>query len=657
MGQFSTSWSITLRDNVAQAANSAAKSYQEMVRGQQQVQQGLNKMGDSGVKSLAQLQRELKGLRSSFRQSTDPQQQQQLAKAIQATTAQIQAMNAQLRATPTTHFGKLKAGLSDLAQSIPGASLLVNPFVAAGVGIGVATRSAMKFEDQLADLSAIAGIQGEGLTKLGDVARKQSLEFGVDAAQNVESFKLILSQLGPDLANSSEAMDILARNVNTLSKASGLDAVQSTNALTTAVNQFGVSFADPIAGANEMTRMMNVMAAGAKEGSAEVPDLSESLVKSGAVAKSTGVSFEELVAGLEVLSLRAIKGADAGTAMRNFLAIIASNTGPAADKMREMGLNVGQLTNTTLPLAQRLKALSPIMNDTSKMVEVFGRENFVAAQAIVQQQDKLVEFIVNVAGTSTAVAQAATKMATFSEMVNRGQARLQDIALTIGNAVLPALKWMGENLDLLKIPLIAIGGLIAGSIIKSFVRWIGLMPLFSGAMGGASLSVTGFGNALKAVAMSNPMGWIITGIGLAIQYNEWINRNIASLLDFIGLSGNLGSSLERSAQQLKAFSGGAMSILPGKDNTTANKAQPIAAFQQGGTTAAAFNAPTATARQELGSTFTAGARESRNVIVNIDKLVETLNINTSTLNQGTAATQEQVKRVLLDAVRDAETTL
>jgi TP901 family phage tail tape measure protein len=656
MGQFSTSWSITLRDNVAQAANSAAKSYQEMVRGQQQVQQGLNKMGESGAKSLAQLQRELKGLRNSFRQSTDPQQQQQLAKAIQGTTAQIQAMNAQLRATPTTHFGKLKAGISDLAQSIPGASLLVNPFVAAGVGIGVATRSAMKFEDQLADLSAIAGIQGEGLTKLGDVARKQSLEFGVDAAQNVESFKLILSQLGPDLANSSEAMDILARNVNTLSKASGLDAVQSTNALTTAVNQFGVSFADPIAGAKEMTRIMNVMAAGAKEGSAEVPDLSESLVKSGAVAKSTGVSFEELVAGLETLSLRAIKGADAGTAMRNFLAIIASNTGPAADKMREMGLNVGQLTNTTLPLAQRLKALSPIMNDTSKMVEVFGRENFVAAQAIVQQQDTLVAFTQKVSGTNTAFEQASVKMATFSEMVARGRAWLQEIALTIGNAVLPALKWMGENFDLLKIPLTVIASLIAGNLITSFVRWIGLMPLFSAGIGGVRLSLMGLGAAMKAVMLSNPLGWIITGVGLIIQFKDEILGAADAFLEFLGLS-STAANIQMSAEQMKSYVSGAEAALKSPEGQAMAKAQPIAAFQQGGTGAAAFNAPTATARQELGSTFTAGARESRNVIVNIDKLVENLNINTSTLNQGTAATQEQVKRVLLDAVRDAETTL
>jgi TP901 family phage tail tape measure protein len=655
MGQFSTSWSLTLRDNVAQAANRAAKGFREMLHGQQEVQRGLEKMGDSGTKSLAQLQRELKGLRSSFRQSTDPQQQQQLAKAIQATTGQIAAMNAQLRATPTTHFGKLKAGVTDLMHSIPGASLLTNPFVAVAGGLTVATRSAMKFEDQLADLSAIAGIQGEGLTKLGDVARKQSMEFGVDAAQNVESFKLILSQLGPDLANSSEAMDILARNVNTLSKASGLDAVQSTNALTTAVNQFGVSFADPIAGAKEMTRIMNVMAAGAKEGSAEVPDLSESLVKSGAVAKSTGVSFEELVAGLETLSLRAIKGADAGTAMRNFLAIIASNTGPAADKMKAMGINVAQVTDTTLPLAMRLKALSPIMNDTSKLVEVFGRENFVAAQAILQQQDTLVAFTSKVSGTNTAFEQASVKMATFSEMLARGKAALQDIALTVGNAVLPALKWMGENFDLLKVPLTVIASLIAGNLITSFVRWIGLMPLFSGAIGGVRLSIVGLGAAMKAVMLSNPLGWIITGVGLIIQFKDEILGAADAFLEFLGLSSS-AEKYQMSAEQMKAITAGAEAGL--KQARKEAKANPISAFEKGpGSLAAMANLPTQQAKQELGSTFTAGARESRNVIVNIDKLVETLNINSSTINQGAAQTQEQVKRVLFDAVRDFETTL
>ena len=662
MGQFSTSWSLTLRDNVAQAANRAAKGFREMLHGQQEVQRGLEKMGDSGTKSLAQLQRELKGLRSSFRQSTDPQQQQQLAKAIQATTGQIQAMNAQLRATPTTHFGKLKAGVTELMHSIPGASLLTNPFVAVAGGLTVATRSAMKFEDQLADLSAIAGIQGEGLTKLGDVARKQSMEFGVDAAQNVESFKLLLSQLGPDLANSSEAMDILARNVNTLSKASGLDAVQSTNALTTAVNQFGVSFADPIAGAKEMTRMMNVMAAGAKEGGAEIPDLAASLKESGAAASSTGVSFEETTAALEVMSTRALKGSEAGTQLKNILLKMASDQGPAATKMREYGIDVSKVTDQNASLADRLKALGPILKDTGKMSAVFGTENTTGALALGQQIDKMVEYQIKIVGTSTATEMAAIKMNTLSERINRAKAALQDIALTVGNLVLPALAWMGDNMDLLKYPIGLIASLIAGNLISSFVRWIGIMPLFSGAMTAGTVSLKSFGSALKGVLLANPLGWIITGIGLLVQFKDEILGAADAFSTFLGLSSSAASPMQQAAEQLKAITDGASGGLGGAGAGMAAgkglKANPISAFEKGpGSLAAMANLPAQQAKQELGSTFTAGARESRNVIVTIDKVVETLNINSSTINQGAAQTQEQVKRMLLDAVRDFETTL
>jgi hypothetical protein len=341
--------------------------------------------------------------------------------------------------------------------------------------------------------------------------------------------------------------------------------------------------------------------------------------------------------------------------MRNFLAIIASNTGPAADKMKAMGINVAQVTDTTLPLAMRLKALSPIMNDTSKLVEVFGRENFVAAQAILQQQDTLVAFTSKVSGTNTAFEQASVKMATFSEMLARGKAALQDIALTVGNAVLPALKWMGENFDLLKVPLTVIASLIAGNLITSFVRWIGLMPLFSGAIGGVRLSIVGLGAAMKAVMLSNPLGWIITGVGLIIQFKDEILGAADAFLEFLGLSSS-AANIQMSAEQMKAITGGAEAGL--KQARKEAKANPISAFEKGpGSLAAMANLPTQQAKQELGSTFTAGARESRNVIVNIDKLVETLNINSSTINQGAAQTQEQVKRVLFDAVRDFETTL
>lgn len=52
----------------------------------------------------------------------------------------------------------------------------------------------------LADLSAITGEVGEGLQRIEGYARESAKTFGITATQGVESYKLLLSQLSPELS-------------------------------------------------------------------------------------------------------------------------------------------------------------------------------------------------------------------------------------------------------------------------------------------------------------------------------------------------------------------------------------------------------------------------------------------------------------------------
>ncbi len=140
----------------------------------------------------------------------------------------------------------------------------------------------------MAELSAITGVTGQGLKDIEMAARSTAKTFGTDASDNVESYKLILSQLSPEIAKSSEAMKMMGDNVNILSKQMKGDTVAATNVLTTSMNQFGVSTKDPIAAAKIMADMMNVMSAGAQAGSAELPQIQSALEQVGMVAKQQG---------------------------------------------------------------------------------------------------------------------------------------------------------------------------------------------------------------------------------------------------------------------------------------------------------------------------------------------------------------------------------
>ena len=58
----------------------------------------------------------------------------------------------------------------------------------------------------LADLSAISGETGESLKTIERYARDAAKTFGGSAAQSVESYKLLLSQLSPELAKTPDAL-------------------------------------------------------------------------------------------------------------------------------------------------------------------------------------------------------------------------------------------------------------------------------------------------------------------------------------------------------------------------------------------------------------------------------------------------------------------
>lgn len=183
-------------------------------------------------------------------------------------------------ATLNDRFGKLQN--ISLSSNVRDALQNLSASFESAIAPGIALDSSLK------DLSAISGVTGAGLQKISDAARKTAQTFGIQAAGAVESYKLILSQLGPDIANNSQAMDQMGRHIATLSKTMGGDAAAAATVLTTAMNQYSIDTTD-------------ATAAAAKEGSAELPQINAALQQSGMVASSAGIQFAELNAAIQIL--------------------------------------------------------------------------------------------------------------------------------------------------------------------------------------------------------------------------------------------------------------------------------------------------------------------------------------------------------------------
>ncbi len=214
----------------------------------------------------------------------------------------------------------------------------------------------------------------------------------------------------------------MGNSVSTLSKTMGGNTLAATEVLTTAMNQYGISMDDPTQASEEMSRMMNIMAAAAKEGSAELPQQKQALEQSGMAAKAANVSFAETAAAIQVLDKAGKKGSEGGVALRNTLATLSQGRflpKDAQDELRAAGVDINILGDKSLSF-HRLKPLKGIMNDSALVTKLFGKENSNAAVALVNgisEQERLTEAIQD---TNTAYEQAATVMESPAEK----QARL-----------------------------------------------------------------------------------------------------------------------------------------------------------------------------------------------------------------------------------------
>ena len=337
----------------------------------------------------------------------------------------------------------------------------------------------------LADLSAVSGETGESLRTIERYARDTAKTFGGSAAQSVESYKLLLSQLSPELAKTPDALKNMGDNIAVLSKTMGGDATAAAEVLTTAMNQYGVSLADPMEASRKMADMMNVMAAAGQAGSAELPTIKVALEQCGMAAKSAGVSFEETNAAIQVLDKAGKKGAEGGVALRNVMAILSTGRFLPKDVKEELtaaGVNINDLTDKSKSLTERLEPLKSVLNDSALFTKLFGRENSNAAMALVQGIDEVNRYTEVISGTNTAFEQAGIIMESYNEKKARVQARFEDFKISVFNAT-------GDF------------GIWVETVASSLVPLSQLMPLISG-VGKAMMLVKGINFAGVFSSMS-----------------------------------------------------------------------------------------------------------------------------------------------------------
>ena len=570
--------------------------------------------------------------------------------------------------------------------------------------------SGIKLDSQMHDLSAVAGVTGETLQQIEGFARDSAKAFGTDASVAVEGYKLLLSQLSPELGKYPEVLRSMGDNIQTTAKLMGGDGVAAAQVLTTAMNQYGVSLEDPVAASQEMARMMNVMAAAGQAGSAELPAISAALQQCGMAAKAAGVSFEETNAAIQVLDKAGKKASEGGVALRNVLGQLSKGRfvdKQSAEELAKAGIDVTALGDNSLSLKQRLDLLKPMLNDSALLAKFFGVENANAARALIAGTDALQGYTEAVTGTDSATEQAAIVMDSYAERQARVNQKIEDMKISLFQATGDLTLWTGAIMGVIT-PLAQVSPLILG-VGKSMMWFAGIASTgFAAfkvsavtacrAVSTAIFSIPIVGWVALAVAAIAALGvyfwntsvkfravlkglWaafkaVFTGIkDMAKQYFGAIGDLLraAFTLDAAGIGAalkKLGGSYANYGKQIgKAFKGaydaemkagaqdGAKNGKKGRKAVSAVEATDAAGFD-----AAALAVPAATdvtagslSNPTLsGSSAADGGSKIKNVTINIDRLVDSFTISTQNLSESSERVREAVLDALMGALNDTQ---
>ena len=343
---------------------------------------------------------------------------------------QITALDGKLKQIDAT-VGQHQRNVGNYQQALGKLSGFLGQFgVAFGIGTIVqgATRSVIEFDQAIADLVSITGAGGQDLEFFKEQALTLGKEVEGGASAVIEAYKLIGSAK-PELLENAEALNAVTESAITLSQASGMALPEAATALTDAMNQFG-------APAEEASRFIDALANGALFGAAEIPQVTEALLKFGAVANTANVSLEESTGLIEALAEKGLKGAEAGTALRNvMLKLSAPNALPkeAQQRLEALGISFADLQDTSKPFSERLEALKPLLNDNAALVKVFGTENAVAATNLIANTDRIADLTEKMYTQGTASKQAEDRTQTLAHALTQLRGAWEEVILGFMN--------------------------------------------------------------------------------------------------------------------------------------------------------------------------------------------------------------------------------
>ena len=409
--------------NTSKELNSAKKFYSQL-RGEYEKLSEEAKKGEFGQAMHRQLETTKKDLQSLYEQTARTRKelqdmQDQANKKVSGGKGGFSFKQMGGDMLDKFDMGQLKnLGGGKLAGAGAAVAAVAGTVAVLGKAYMECVKAYIPFESSLSNLQAITGVSSKELENF----KTKIKETGVDTSKAFTEVADAYTKVGsamPELLKDADALDAVTRAAITLSKAARMDLDTAINSVTGIMNQFGAS-------ASEAERYVNVLAAGAKEGSAGIEYLAQALDKCGTSLATTNMSVEQGTALLEVLAKKIPDASTAGTNLRNILIKMSQ----AQDKYNPK----------VVGMTQALQNLQPKIKDTAFMVKMFGSENVNAAITLAQAVNTYDDLTKKVTGTNEAFKQAGIQTDNFESATKRLNTSWENLKASFIDSIKPLTK-------------------------------------------------------------------------------------------------------------------------------------------------------------------------------------------------------------------------
>lgn len=279
-------------------------------------------------------------------------------------------------------------------------------------------------ESSQAELKALTGLDDASIQWLTEQAEQLSTtmdESGLRIRQSsdeiLQAYMLIGSKK-PELLKDKEALNAVTIEAMRLAAAAKIDLQDAVTATTVSLNMYGEA-------ADQAARYVNVLAAGSKEGAADVSAQAAAIKNAGVAAAGAGVSIEGLQGTIQMLAEKGIEAEPAGTALRKFFLVL--QTGPDETNPKVVGLQTA------------LENLNKKSLTAAQIQTMFGEEAFSAATILIDNADKVQQYTEAVTGTNTAMEQAAINSDTNAAKMAQYRNQIKEVGIELMERLNPSL--------------------------------------------------------------------------------------------------------------------------------------------------------------------------------------------------------------------------